>query len=79
MMLFLEKFDIKNYKISSSNHVWNYVYLDNGWYNLDLTWDDPISKNGKDLLEHTFFLVTSEEMLEIDKTEHTYDKNVYQE
>lgn len=77
MMLFLEEFNIKSYKISSDNHVWNYVYINNGWYNLDLTWDDPISKNGQDLLEHTFFLINDEEMLKLDTTEHLYDKNVY--
>ena len=77
MMLFLEKFNIKSYKISSENHVWNHVYLNNNWYNLDLTWDDPINKDGKDLLEHTFFLITNEEMLKLDTTEHTFDESVY--
>ena len=35
-----EDFGIKNYKIASSNHVWNYVYIENNWYHLDLTWDE---------------------------------------
>ncbi len=78
MMLFLEQFNIKSYKISSDNHVWNYVYLDNNWYNLDLTWDDPVSHDGRDLLEHTFFLISDEELLKLDTTEHLFDKNVYQ-
>ena len=77
MMLFLEKFGIKSYKISSANHIWNYVYLDNNWYNLDLTWDDPVSKNGKDILEHNFFLINDKKLLELDTTEHMFDKNVY--
>ena len=77
MMLFLERFGVKNFRISSENHVWNYVYLDNSWYNLDLTWDDPVSKSGKDLLNYDFFLITDEEMFDLDTTEHTYDKNVY--
>ncbi len=79
MMLFLEKFGVKNYKISSDNHVWNYVYLDNKWYNLDLTWDDPIRQDGTESLEYTFFLITSKEMLKLDTSEHTYDKSVYSE
>lgn len=26
----------------TENHVWNAVYLDNNWYYIDVTWDDPI-------------------------------------
>ena len=77
MMLFLEKLNVKNYKKSSDNHVWNNVYIDNKWYNLDLTWDDPVNSDGSDTLEHTFFLISDKEMLQLDKTEHTYDKSIY--
>lgn len=77
MMLFLEKFNIKNYKIASNNHVWNYVFLDNNWYNLDLTWDDPINKNQVDTLDNSFFLISDEELKKLDSKEHNYDKNVY--
>ena len=77
MILFLEEFGIKNHKISSEHHVWNSVYLNNKWYNLDLTWDDPVSQSGKDTLDHSFFLITSDEMEQLDTSEHKYDKNVY--
>ena len=79
MMLFLEKFGVKSYKISSKNHVWNYVYLDNKWYNLDLTWDDPINSDGSNTLDDSFFLISTNKMLELDKTEHVYNKTVYME
>ena len=77
MMLFLEKLNIKSYKVSSENHVWNKVFINNNWYNIDLTWDDPVNSDGSDSLEHTFFLVNDEEMLKNDKTEHTYNEDVY--
>ena len=77
MMLFLEKFGIKNYKIASSNHVWNYVYIENKWYHLDLTWDDPVNDQGKDILDHTYFLITDQQLEKLDKTYHTYDKTIY--
>ena len=79
MELFLEDMGVKSYKISSENHVWNAVYLNNTWYHLDLTWDDPITTDGSDILEYNFFLITTSELNELEKEQHNYDKNVYSE
>ena len=79
MELFLEDMDIKSYKISSENHVWNAVNLNNAWYHLDLTWDDPITTDGSDILEYNFFLITTSELSELEGEQHNYDKNVYSE
>ena len=77
MMLFLDRFGIKNYKISADEHVWNYVNIENNWYHLDLTWDDPVNNENKDILDYKFFLITDEELEKLDKTYHTYDKTIY--
>ena len=79
MELFLERMNIKSYKISSEKHVWNAVYVDNNWYHLDLTWDDPVTSDKQNLLEHEFFLITDARLAELEKTEHTYDHTVYKE
>ena len=79
MELFLEDMGVKSYKISSENHVWNAVNLDNVWYHLDLTWDDPITTDGSDILEYNFFLITTSELNELENEQHNYDKNVYSE
>ena len=79
MELFLEDLNIKSYKIASENHVWNAVYLNNAWYHLDLTWDDPITNDGSDILEYNFFLITTPELEEIENEQHNYDKAIYSE
>lgn len=79
MELFLENLNIKSYKIASENHVWNAVNLNNTWYHLDLTWDDPITNDGSDILEYNFFLITTPELEEIENEQHNYDKTIYSE
>ncbi len=79
MAVFLNRLGIDNYKISSSNHVWNYVKLDGKWYHLDLTWDDPVVPSGRNVLLHNFFLINTEELREKDTSQHTYNLMVYQE
>ncbi|HIS17579.1 MAG TPA: hypothetical protein IAC02_03075, partial [Candidatus Coprovivens excrementavium] len=81
MAVILEKLNIPNYKISSETHVWNALYLDNEWWHLDLTWDDPISTSGKDILDHSYFLIDSKTLRELDAgiKDHIYDKDIYME
>lgn len=56
------------------NHAWNLVKLDGEYYYADLTWDDPIPKEGEEeQLLHTYCFVTSEQF---DK-DHTADMKVF--
>lgn len=78
MKLFLDKMNIPNYKISSENHIWNLVYIDNKWLHLDLTWDDPVINNGEiSTIDHTYFLIDTNKLLNIEKTEHNFDENIF--
>ena len=79
LALFLEKMNIPNYKISSSSHVWNLVYIDNNWYHIDLTWDDPIRSDGKDDLLDNYFLINTTALYNLNDGEHQFDENIYQE
>ncbi|GEM_PF-3994724 len=41
------------------NHMWNQVKLDGNWYNVDATYDDPVTEAGTDIyfqVKHTGFL-----------------------
>lgn len=81
MKIFLDRFGINNYKISSENHVWNLVNLDGKWYHLDLTWDDPVVRdeqgNTTDILEYDYFLITTEELHKIEKEQHNFNEDIY--
>lgn len=79
MELFLEDLGVKSYKISSESHVWNAVSLEDKWYHLDLTWDDPVTNTGEELIEDKFYLISTNDLLLIEPTQHNFDTNVYQE
>lgn len=79
MELFLEKMNIKNFKVASTDHVWNALYLDNLWLNLDLTWDDPVVSDGSDYLDDSYFLVNTDTLLQLDTTQHTFNIENYTE
>lgn len=77
MAIYLNYLDIQNYRITSENHIWNLVNLDNVWYHLDMTWDDPLASDGNQYLLHNFFLISTNELHNLDKVEHNFDINVY--
>lgn len=77
--LFLEKMEIKNYRVSSYLHVWNAVNIDGKWYHIDLTWDDPVMSDGSDKLSHDYMMITTEELLKIEKSQHKFDQDIFSE
>ncbi len=42
-------------------HSWNIVKVDGKWYNIDLTWDDPITNTGESVLRYNYFLKNSKD------------------
>lgn len=77
MALFLDKLGFKNYKISTNKHIWNIVFINGEWRHIDLTWDDPVVNTGEDVLEHTFFLLSDDELESKNTNQHNYDKTIY--
>lgn len=79
MAIFLEKLKIKNYKVSTNSHVWNVAYINGNWLHIDLTWDDPITSDGSNIVDHKFLLIDTKKLLEIENTQHNFDNKVYKE
>lgn len=79
MAIYLNTLGIKNYKITSKGHIWNLVKLNDKWYHLDMTWDDPIATDGNQYLLHNYFMITTDKLFELDKLEHNFDTNIFKE
>lgn len=52
---------VMGYDLESDNkdygHMWNKVYYNKNWYNIDLTWDDPVSLM-KENIQYDYFMVS---------------------
>lgn len=79
MKIFLDKLGIPNYKISNEDHIWNLVNIDNSWLHLDLTWDDPVTNTGENILLNNFFLINTNSLVKQDSTGHNFNRDYYKE
>lgn len=43
---------------NGGGHMWNMVKIDGKWYHADVTWDDPISWDGRPILRYDYFLIS---------------------
>ena len=53
----IENVRITGNKYDNNSHTWSKVKIDGKWYNVDVTWDDPESSNGEQLLRHNYLFV----------------------
>lgn len=63
-------------KADNISHAWNVVKIDDEWYQIDCTFDDPVTTDGvkTNTLRYDYFLVTDEQMY----LDHIPDDNEYQ-
>lgn len=79
MAIFLHRWNIPNIRVTSEMHIWNLVYLDGRWLHLDLTFNDPVTESGEDILSHKYFLLTTRQLKSLEVTEHDFDEEVFPE
>jgi hypothetical protein len=74
--IFMDKLNVPNFEVTSEEHEWNAIYLNNKWYHIDTTWDDDETN----MLNTTnFFLINTKELLLKDKKEHNFKKDIFLE
>jgi len=67
-----------NSKGATEDHMWNYVQIDNVWYAVDITWDDPIVQGGGKIsteIKHKYFLIGSKELFKTHEEKRTISKS----
>lgn len=76
MGIFLNRLGVPNYRLSSEFHIWNLAYINNGWYHIDLTWDDPVTSNGANISLDKFFLISTKTLESYNTEYHIFDKSI---
>jgi len=56
------------------NHAWNKVRVNGEWYNVDVTWNDPIGATGTNSIIYKYFLISDSELA----GSHVWDRRFYQ-
>lgn len=69
---FMDLLGIENVTLSGTagdqKHIWNMVCLEGEWYQVDVTWDDPIGSTDA-AIDHAYFNITDTDMA----LDHTWD------
>lgn len=78
LALLFDKLGVENFKVASETHIWNVVKIDGKYYHIDATWDDP-TNNIFGTLSDKYFMITTEELHELDAESHNFDTNIYLE
>ncbi len=55
------------------NHAWNIVKIDNKYYHLDVTWDDPVVEDDFKILSHRYFNLSDAQFL----SDHKWEISLY--
>ena len=77
LAIFLNMLSLDNTRVSTNDHIWNVVNINNKWYHIDLTWDDPIVSTGKDVIIYDYFLITTDELKNKNDDEHNFNEEIY--
>lgn len=62
LLLHMVKIDCRSVLSVSMNHIWNLIDVNGEWYHTDVTWDDPLTKDKRDLKHFGYYLLTESEM-----------------
>lgn len=74
--IMMDKLNIPNFKVSTTDHIWNVIYFENKWQHIDVTWDDDEVNNNN---YYNFFMIDTNNLLKKDTLKHSFDRDIYLE
>ncbi len=73
----LDMVGIESYFVSGNAggelHAWNIAKIQERYYHIDLTWDDPIMSDGSDIISHDYFNLSDNTM----SIDHSWNREEY--
>ena len=60
-------------ELATGPHAWNYVKIDDEYYFVDVTWDDPVSDDGEQILSYDYFCTNYDQI----SKDHTFDSDQF--
>ena len=79
LAIYLHMLGYTNYRVATTEHIWNLVNINGTYYHIDATWDDPVTSNGSDQLLHDYFIISNATLHQLDPSEHNFNSNFYLE
>ena len=71
----MDMLGIENYTLSGTagnqQHIWNVIKLGDDWYQVDVTWDDPVG-SPSEYIDHGYFNISDADMA----IDHTWESAV---
>ena len=58
----IECMTVSGFTPVGDSHAWNVVYCEDGYYNFDTTWGDPVNKHDEKYIRYNFFLNSDNEI-----------------
>lgn len=59
----------------NQSHAWNLVKIEEDYYHIDSTWDDPVTEDNENILQYNYFLINDDEI----SNTHTWEREDYPE
>lgn len=77
LSIFLTNIGVDNVRIANNEHTWNSLIINDEWKHIDLTWDDPVTNTGDNIIIYDYYLISTNDLKKKNEKDHKYDEQIY--